>query len=421
MKKRTMAVLTVIFLFTCTGLAYGYGGLFDDPTVTENQRAIGEYFNDIYYFGDPPGTVSYQIGDVYNDGDEIYLRALDNLSPETYAALPGITLGSLWQFQSLTLGHLAALRSSGTVAGKAEPLLFASSGAIMLDSSPILYAPSTGTAGGWGVWGETYGLFGSQANKAGRFGYRYNTFGFSLGVDRAVGDKFVAGLVTGYSRSFVDFNNVSLDGHVNSFDLGIYGSYNPGPWYLDASFTWARNWYETERYDFFAFGTAEARYHGDAFAAYLGGGYNVDIGKARITPTLSLAYTYYNQPRFNETGAWLFNLAVHRFDSNSLVSRVGLAFAYEFDFEKVTIVPEASAEWAHEYLDVDHTLASRIAGVDNRTFEVSGVRSARDSALLGLGVTAYFANNLSVYGNYDAEIRNHYNSHGFTIGVRYEF
>ncbi len=74
------------------------------------------------------------------------------------------------------------------------------------------------------------------------------------------------GVVTGYSHSRVDFNDVYFDGDVDSFDLGLYGSYTPGAWYLDASFTWARNWHDTERYDLFAAATAEAQYHGDLFA-----------------------------------------------------------------------------------------------------------------------------------------------------------
>ncbi len=136
---------------------------------------------------------------------------------------------------------------------------------------------------------------------------------------------------------------------------------------------------------------------------------------------VSLTYTYYNQPRFSEDGAGSSNLFVHRFDSHSLVSRIGLTFSYEFDLDNVTIVPEASAEWAHEYLDVDRTIVSRLVAVGHTTFAVDGVTPDRDGALLGLGVTAYFGKGFSVYGDYNAELRRNYDSHGFTVGIRYEF
>jgi outer membrane autotransporter protein len=417
MKRNITAALAAIFLLTCAGLAYGSGGYFDDPTITQNQHAIGDYFNDIY-----PGAS----GELQNDLDGVffgagYLSALNNFSPEEYAAFPDINLGSFGQFNSLTLGHLAALRSPGTTAREARPLFFADSGAIMLDAAPILYAPVTDGAKGWGVWGQALGLFGRQANRGSEFGYDYDTYGFSLGADKAVTDKIVVGLVTGYSHSSVDFNHVSFDGDINSFDLGLYGSYNPGTWYLDLSFTWARNWNETERYDAFAGSTADGKYFGDIFATYAGGGYNIDLGKARITPTASLTYTYYNQPGFTETGADPFNLIVDRFDSHSLVSRLGLRFAYEFDLNNVAIVPEASAEWTHEYLDTNRTIVSRLAGVGNTTFSVEGVRPDRDGAILGLGITAYFGKAFSVFGDYNTELRPRYTSHGFTIGLRYEF
>lgn len=424
MKRSITTTLAVIILLAGSGFAYGLAINFEDPTVTENQHALGRYFNTVN--SSLPADISDALVDeyiywVYSGDSSYYLDAMDSFSPEEYAAFPDINRGAFGQFNSLTLGRLASLRSGGTVAHETRPMLFADSGAIMLDAAPILYAPVTEGTNGWGVWGEGFGLFGHQANRGDKFGYDYDTCGFSIGADRAVGEKFIVGIVTGYSRSRVDFNDVSFDGDVNSFDLGLYGSYNPGAWYFDTSFTWARNWHETERYDLFASATAEARYHGDVFATYLGGGYNIDLGKARITPDVSLTYTYYNQPRFSEDGAGSSNLFVHRFDSHSLVSRIGLKFSYEFDLDNVTIVPEASAEWAHEYLDTNRTVVSRLAAAGDSTFEVDGVTTDRDGAILGLGVTAYFGKGFSVYGDYNAELRQHYNSHGFTIGVRYEF
>jgi outer membrane autotransporter protein len=424
MKRSITAVLAAIILLAGSGFAYGFAINYEDPTVTENQHALGRYFNTVR--SSLPADISAGLNNgyiwwVYSGDSSYYLDAMDNFSPEEYAAFPNINLGVFGQFNSLTLGHLAALRSPASAARDVRPTLLADSGAIMLDSGPFLYAPVTGATGGWAVWGETFGLFGRQANHCGAFGYVYDTSGFSLGVDKTIADDFVVGLVTGYSHSFIDFNDVSFDGDINSLDLGIYGSYNPGAWYIDASFTWARNWHNTERYDVFSGATAEAQYHGDLFAMYLGGGYGFDLGKARITPDVSLTYSYYNQPRFFEDGAGSSNLFVHRFDSHSLVSRIGLKFAYEFDLDSVTIVPEARAEWAHEYLDVDRTIVSRLAAVGLATFAVDGVKPDRDSALLGLGVTAYLGKGFSVYGDYNAELRRNYDSHGFTVGVRYEF
>jgi outer membrane autotransporter protein len=36
-------------------------------------------------------------------------------------------------------------------------------------------------------------------------------------------------------------------------------------------------------------------------------------------------------------------------------------------------------------------------------------------------VTAYLGKGFSIYGDYNAELRRDYDSHGFTVGVRYEF
>lgn len=432
MKRFITLALAGILLLGCAGLAYGAGrvtGYYVDAAVTANQHAVGEYFN--RHFGTetfgpfPVGYYAPQIDLVLNQGPVPYRFALDNFSPEEYAAFTDINRASLWQINHLTLDRLAALRVPGPVARTQQPLLFADSGSLALDAAPLLYTPMTELSKGWSVWGEGFGLFGYQAERNDSFGYVYNTGGVSLGVDKAILDKLTVGLVTGYSHSKVDFNDVFFAGKVNSLDAGLYGSYNPAPWYVDASFIWARNWHDTERFDLFANDTAHAEYYGDIFSLYTGGGYNIDIGKARITPTLSLTYTYYFQEDFTERGAGLFDLDVDAFDSHSLVSRVGLRFAYEFDLNNVTIVPEASAEWAHEYLDTDRTVISRMASsipfVPGDTFEVSGVEPERNSAILGLGVTAYFGKGFSAYGDYNAEVREHYNSHGFIIGVRYEF
>ncbi len=428
MKRFITLALSGILLLGCAGLAYGSGrvtGYYVDAAVTANQNAVGEYFNrhfgTVTFAGFPVGYVDPRIDDVLNQGPAPYRFALDNFSPEEYGVFTDIDRGSLGQLNHLTLGRLTALRAPGPVARTQHPLLFADSGSLALDAAPLLYAPMTALTKGWSVWGEGFGLFGYQADRDNSFGYVYDTAGFSLGVDKVLVDKVTVGLVTGYSHSKVDFNDVFFAGKVNSLDAGLYGSYNPAPWYVDASFIWARNWHDTERFDLFANDTAHAEYYGDIFSLYTGGGYDIDIGKARITPTLSLTYTYYFQEDFTERGAGTLNQGLDSFDSHSLVSRVGLRFAYEFDLANVTIVPEASAEWAHEYLDTDRTVVSRISLIPDDSFEVSGVEPDRNGAILGLGVTAYFGKNFSIYADYDAELRENYNSHGVTLGISYEF
>lgn len=79
---------------------------------------------------------------------------------------------------------------------------------------------------------------------------------------------------------------------------------------------------------------------------------------------------------------------------------------------------EARAKWLHEFLDDHGELDAAFVGAPGVAFASRGPRMARDSALLGLGVSARTGRAAKLFANYDAELSTTGAAHAATAGLR---
>ena len=81
------------------------------------------------------------------------------------------------------------------------------------------------------------------------------------------------------------------------------------------------------------------------------------------------------------------------------------------------IVPELRAEWQHEYFDDNRTIDSRFANGAGVLFAVESPGLARDSAILGAGVTFIWTPKVTTYVGYEAEVGlDNFDRHTLQVG-----
>lgn len=350
-------------------------------------------------------------------------QALASLSGESLASLGTQALGGFAPFGGMISQRLSALRSgqaAPTSPGSGPALAYASSGSRSPAAAMLMQLPAEASAPANTAWLRGYGLSGRLGGDLNAGGGDYRGGGVIGGVDRQFTPSFLAGISAGFGRTDTDFRNFSGKGAISAYEAALYGSYGSGNLRLDGILGYARLGFENQRSIGFGGLSRQARadYDGDRFTAALEGGYGFDLGWGTVEPLAGLRYTYLRQDGFAETGADGIGLTAGSQTAQSLLGSVGLKLAKTFDLGGSQVALEARAQWQHEFLDTGMVIDAAFAGAPAATFAVRGAEMARDSAVLGLGVSARAGDKLTLFAGYDVRLNADATSHAVTAGLR---
>ncbi|MGX1743319.1 autotransporter domain-containing protein [Bosea sp. NPDC055353] len=343
-------------------------------------------------------------------------QALASLSGESLAGLGTQALGGFAPFGGMIGQRLSALRNGQAAPTSAGPAMaYASSGSPAVAMRlPAASAPANV------AWLRGYGLSGRLGGDLNAGRGDYSGGGVIGGVDRQITPSFLAGFSVGFGRTETDFRNFSGKGAITAHEAALYGSYGRGNLRLDGILGYARLGFENQRSIDFGGLSRQARadYDGDRFTAALEAGYGFDLGWGTVEPLAGLRYTYLRQDGFTESGADGIGLTLGGQTAQSLLGSVGLKLAKTFDLGGSQVALEARALWQHEFLDTGMVLDAAFAGAPAATFAVRGAEMGRDSAVLGLGVSARAADKLTLFAGYDVRLNADATSHAVTAGLR---
>lgn len=348
-------------------------------------------------------------------------QALAGLSGEAHASLGTLALGGSAPFSAMISQRLSDLRS-----GPAEPtatgaaMAYASSAAASPAAALLRRLPSGPAAAQNNVWARGYGIIGTLGGNANAGGAEYRGGGMIAGFDRQITPEILVGLSAGYSSTDAEFRNFSGKGGIKAYEGALYGGYTRGPLRLDGTFGYARLDFESERS--ISFGglsrQARAEYGGDRFTGALEAGYALDLGWSKLEPLAALRYSYLQQDGFSETGAGSIGLTAGKQSAESLLGSLGLRLAKEFDLASSRVAVELRGRWQHEFLDDAMVLDTAFIGAPAASFPVQGARVARDSAILGLGLSARAGRYATLFADYDVRLNADATTHVFTAGLR---
>ena len=132
----------------------------------------------------------------------------------------------------------------------------------------------------------------------------------------------------------------------------------------------------------------------------------------------------YRTPSFitRLTGEPLAPLKFPDQNTESERSAFGAKASYQWKVSHVTVIPQVSAAWQHEYGDTAYSIVSSFASGAGKSFTVTGPDIGRDSILVGAGATVIWNERVSTYLYYDGEFaRTNYLSNNVSGGVRLSF
>jgi autotransporter-associated beta strand protein len=283
-------------------------------------------------------------------------------------------------------------------------------------SGPSVLAPIPENR--WGFFVTGLGEFTNVDSTQNANGYDVNTGGITLGVDYRVTPYFAVGLLGGYAH-----NNVNLVGggniDVNGGTFGAYATLFGNGFYLDAAVTGGPSGYDTHRTALV--GSANGSTEGADLNVVVSAGYDWRHGNFSIGPTASFAFGYVGLDGFSETGS-LAPLKFPDQNTESETTTFGAKATYEWKIGKITLIPQVSAGWQHEYGSVAYQVVAGFASGAGTNFTVNGPAIGRDSLLIGAGVSMIWSDRISTYVFYDGDVaRTNYDSHTVTGGFRITF
>jgi autotransporter-associated beta strand protein len=270
----------------------------------------------------------------------------------------------------------------------------------------------------WGVFLTGLGEFTNVDSTFNAAGYNVDTGGFTLGVDYRVTPNFAIGLFGGYAHTSVDLVGGG-DIDVNSGNFGLYATLFGNSFYLDTSVSAGPSGYDTRRTALQ--GTASGSTDGTDVNFLIAGGYDWKVGNLTIGPTASFQFSYVGLNSFTETGS----LAPLKFpDQNTESERTafGAKASYQWKLGHITVIPQVTAAWQHEYGSVAYAVVASFASGAGNSFTVNGPEIGRDSLLIGAGVSVLWSDRISTYVYYDGDVaRTNYDSHSVSGGIRITF
>jgi len=284
-------------------------------------------------------------------------------------------------------------------------------------SGPPAFVPTPENR--WGVFLTGLGEFTNVDSTSNAPGYDVNTGGFTLGVDYRLTPNFAIGLTAGYAHTSVGVDSPGGDIDVNAGTIGMYATVFGNGFYLDTAVSGGPSGYTTHR----------TALQGDANGSTSGGdlnflvaaGYDWKKGNLTIGPTASFQYSYVALDGFTETGS-LAPLTFLRQNTESERTAFGAKASYEWKVGHITVLPQVSAAWQHEYGDTAYAVVASLASGAGNSLTVHGPEIGRDSVLVGAGATVILNDRVSTYLYYDGEFaRTNYLSNNVTAGVRISF
>jgi len=211
------------------------------------------------------------------------------------------------------------------------------------------------------------------------------------------------------------YTDLQSDRNGSEFDavsgrLAVYGSYERGPWYLDAVASYAYHWYDGTRRIRYGSGVtavdakADSDHGAHEVSDYLGTGLHFELEGWDFGPEVSFQYTALIEESYSESSAAGLGLDVRSRTEDSLSSRVGMRVSKPLRVDENNVVlSKLRVAWVHEWLDTSQDLAARFEVSPVGAFEVSSRSLARDAVVARVGVQAALAENLRVDVDYGVD------------------
>jgi outer membrane lipase/esterase len=260
-------------------------------------------------------------------------------------------------------------------------------------------------------------------------GFDRDTVGGTIGADYMLRNGLILGAAVSYGHEFGSYDGGGGFDH-DAYGILVYGSFVPiTSMFVDAVAGYTRKNYSFDRRAGFAragFNTAGATSgdtDGNEFKFGVNAGYDFLLGRFTVGPRVGVLYRETTIDGFRESGRTGLELDYDNQNIQSLTTTVGVFGSVAISTGFGVIVPQASAEYVHEFLDDQRSVGFRLVqDVAQRRFLFQTDPPDRDYFNLGVGVSMVLANGFQPFLNFRELVGyRDRSSHTVTLGLRIPF
>jgi outer membrane autotransporter protein len=251
------------------------------------------------------------------------------------------------------------------------------------------------------VWMKGFGSWANQHDVNGVSGYKVNTGGLAIGIDKGLTRKANIGAVFAFSNSGVSSNSSSAPSGVtvNSYQAGVYGDYAIHPQLIaNAQVDIGMN--QNNAYRNITFMGTNANSNYNSYSGHVGTGvkYLMPINAENtFIPSVRVDYTTVQSQAYTETGAGALNLSVGQQTYNTLIPSADLRIDHSLD-SKLTLSANAGAGYNTLGNQVTSTAAYQGGGA---VFATNGLAVSPWLYNAGVGITGQIEKNMQLNVRYD--------------------
>lgn len=253
-------------------------------------------------------------------------------------------------------------------------------------------------AGEMRIWGGAYGgHVGLSADAvSGAAGLSTSNVGLIGGADMQLGDGILAGVTLDWGRQ--NFSSGNGSGFSTDYAFGLYGRVDHGPAYVTAAFGYGWHQITTLRVVTVS-GTdvLRGKQNADNFGGRIEAGWRMALDDTyTVAPYGAFAGESFESPAYAETalsGNSTFALSYAAHASTLGRSELGAHLDRSYDLGDGVLTPDIKAAWAHQLDDLPFAQAN-FENLATASFQILGVRPARNTALLGLDIALQYRSGL---------------------------
>jgi outer membrane autotransporter protein len=251
------------------------------------------------------------------------------------------------------------------------------------------------------VWMKGFGSWANQNDINGVSGYKINTGGLAIGIDKGLTRKANIGAVFAFSNSGVSSNSSSAPSGVtvNSYQAGVYGDYAIHPQLIaNAQLDVGMNQNNAYRNITFMGTNANSSYN--SYSGHVGTGvkYLMPLSAQNtFIPSVRVDYTTVQSQAYTETGAGALNLSVGQQTYNTLIPSADMRIDHSLD-SKLTLSANAGAGYNTLGNQVTSTAAYQGGGA---VFATNGLEVSPWLYNAGVGITGQIEKNMQLNVRYD--------------------
>ncbi|MGU5952097.1 autotransporter domain-containing protein [Klebsiella pneumoniae] len=236
-----------------------------------------------------------------------------------------------------------------------------------------------------GAWVKLLGGWGRTSSDSNAEGFKSSTYGFVIGMDKAIDENKNIGIATGYTRTSLHENS-SANAKSENYYLGVYGGMQLGNLAFRGGLgnIWHR--IDTSRdvkYDI-QFDHESAKYSANSIQGFMETGYQAKFGNLNLEPYTNITYLNYTNKGFSENGN-AAALSSRKDHTDVLFSTTGVRANSDLYVSKTTKIGlNTELGWVHNFGNLDRGIGLQL-GNTKTPFTVDSVPVSREGILVKVG------------------------------------